>query len=255
MGCRLTRRTFLGNVYEIIESVIMSDKCATPAGYVSVIGNESTMSGFSDYSLSCFRSSTSMTGPVVPANSAPAPSSWDKEVGLGESLIPIWGSGKMAIRNFRRGEYGWGTFNSLMAISDVFLVKSLVVGAGKIATRQAIKMGSTSWGATGKWLRKKGFKEAGEHAHHWLITQGGKGKLTVTGILNEQWGRFVPTWFKNQPWNLIPVPDAIHTILHKKGLYPFIYKMYYGTPQWSKSFLLYFLGRDTIYQENKLKNQ
>lgn len=51
--------------------------------------------------------------------------------GLGESLIPIWGSGRAAINDFQEGRWGWGIFNTALAVSDVFLVKSIVVGAGK----------------------------------------------------------------------------------------------------------------------------
>src|SRR5262249_39581310 len=52
--------------------------------------------------------------------------------GLGESIIPIWGSGKSSVIHFQHGNYGRGIFWGVMAISDVFLVKSLVVGGGKL---------------------------------------------------------------------------------------------------------------------------
>ena len=45
----------------------------------------------------------------------------DGEIGFGESLIPVWGAGKMAMRNFEKGEVGWGIFNTVMAISDLAL--------------------------------------------------------------------------------------------------------------------------------------
>ena len=41
-----------------------------------------------------------------------------------ESLIPVWGSGKQAIHDFETGHYVWGTINSVVAVSDVFLVKA-----------------------------------------------------------------------------------------------------------------------------------
>ncbi len=47
-----------------------------------------------------------------------------------EGLIPIWGSGKAAAHNIECGEWGWAALHTAMAVSDVFLVKSLVVAAG-----------------------------------------------------------------------------------------------------------------------------
>ncbi|MBS1637737.1 MAG: hypothetical protein JST26_17610 [Bacteroidetes bacterium] len=45
--------------------------------------------------------------------------------------LPIWGSYKQAKLDFSVGKYGWGTFNSLLAASDIFLVKSLLFNGGK----------------------------------------------------------------------------------------------------------------------------
>lgn len=57
------------------------------------------------------------------------------EPGLAESLIPIWGSGRESINHFQHGNYVRGTLWGVMAISDVFLIKSLVVGGGKLLFR------------------------------------------------------------------------------------------------------------------------
>ena len=55
--------------------------------------------------------------------------------GLAESLIPIWGSGRAAVDDFQNGRWGWGIFNTVMAISDVFLVKSAITAIGKLAVK------------------------------------------------------------------------------------------------------------------------
>ena len=55
----------------------------------------------------------------------------DAEVGFGESLIPVWGSGRSAILNFSNGQYGWGAVNTLFAVADVFLVKAIITGLVK----------------------------------------------------------------------------------------------------------------------------
>jgi len=54
-----------------------------------------------------------------------------KPVGTGESLIPVWGSGRQAVNDFSGGHYVWGTVNTALAVSDVFLIKSLATMAGK----------------------------------------------------------------------------------------------------------------------------
>ena len=74
---------------------------------------------------------------------------WNSDPGLGESLIPIWGSGRSAMHNFSKfasedgtwGDFGWGVAYTALAITDVFLVKSLVVGVGKLAAKGFSKAG------------------------------------------------------------------------------------------------------------------
>jgi RHS repeat-associated protein len=57
------------------------------------------------------------------------------EVGFGESLIPVWGSGHMAYDAFNEGLYGMAAFHTAMAITDVTGVKAL----GSIAAKAALK--------------------------------------------------------------------------------------------------------------------
>lgn len=57
------------------------------------------------------------------------------------SVVPIYGSGKSSYVHFSHGNYGRGVLYGALAISDVFLVKSLIVGGGKLALKVA---GSTA---------------------------------------------------------------------------------------------------------------
>ena len=61
------------------------------------------------------------------------------EPGFWEGVIPVWGSGRAAVNDFQTGHWGWGLVNSALAVSDVFLVKALVVGAGKLLVKGAAK--------------------------------------------------------------------------------------------------------------------
>ncbi len=38
--------------------------------------------------------------------------------GVGESLIPVWGSGRQAIHDFQNGSYGWGVVNTALALNQ-----------------------------------------------------------------------------------------------------------------------------------------
>lgn len=66
------------------------------------------------------------------------------EPGLVESLVPVWGSGRESINHFQHGNYVRGTFWGVMAVSDVFLVKALVVGAGKLVIRGGVSVAAHS---------------------------------------------------------------------------------------------------------------
>ncbi|MEI9811055.1 MAG: RHS repeat-associated core domain-containing protein [Bacteroidota bacterium] len=62
--------------------------------------------------------------------------------GFAESLIPVWGSGRAAVDDFQNGRWGWGIFNSVMAIADVFTfggASTLVKGGVKTGIKLAEK--------------------------------------------------------------------------------------------------------------------
>ena len=55
--------------------------------------------------------------------------------------MPVWGSGRSAVNAFQHGDYGIATFYGAMAVTDVFLVKSLASGGLKFAGSRMV--GST----------------------------------------------------------------------------------------------------------------
>jgi RHS repeat-associated protein len=140
--------------------------------------------------------------------------------GFGESLIPIWGSGRQSIHDFQCGHYVWGTINAALAISDVFLVKSLFSAAAKVGVEGLVKVGgSHTWDATRTWMTREGWRDfPGQNFHHWAIPQGG-------------WGEAVPDVIKNQPWNIMRMTAEDHTALHQmEGAA----RVLNGTPTWAK---------------------
>lgn len=76
-----------------------------------------------------------------------------------EGAIPVWGSTRSSIDHFQHGEWLQGTFQAGMAISDLFLVKSLAtagikLGAGLIA-KASVEAGGEIATKTSIWTSTK----------------------------------------------------------------------------------------------------
>jgi RHS repeat-associated protein len=70
-----------------------------------------------------------------PSTQTPATDDSVGEPGTWESLIPVWGSGRESLNHFQHGNYGRGILWGALAIADVFLVKAIVVGGGRLLFR------------------------------------------------------------------------------------------------------------------------
>jgi len=82
-------------------------------------------------------------GPTIPSGSQIiADDDTFREPGPVGRFVPVVGSGRSAIRAAQLGQYGKATLYGALAVSDVFLVKSLVTSgfriAGKIAFEEAV---------------------------------------------------------------------------------------------------------------------
>ena len=152
------------------------------------------------------------------------------EVGKGESIVPIWGSGKQAYYDFSDEKWGWGLYNSALAVSDVFLLKSIAAAPVKALANNGFKgvkqlygIGySNTWSATKARWSKLGINElVGGSKHHWAISQ--------KAMKNHQWLLSVG----NQPWNIVKFSShSKHMRLGEYG--SFLGKSWYGTPTWFK---------------------
>jgi RHS repeat-associated protein len=94
--------------------------------------------------------------------------------GFWESMIPIWGSGRAAVDDFQNGRYVWGTINGAFAISDVFLVKSIVTAPVKVIGKTIFKEAATETATktTQRVIVKEALKES-DVAVTRLATEGG----------------------------------------------------------------------------------
>jgi hypothetical protein len=124
------------------------------------------------------------------------------------------------VHDYQCGHWVWGTINAGLAVSDVFLAKSLLTAAGKVGAEGFAKAaGSHTWDATRKWMSREGWRDYPRQAfHHWAIPQNG-------------WGQAVPDIIKNQPWNIMKMTAEEHTALHEmEGAA----RIWNGTPTWAK---------------------
>jgi RHS repeat-associated protein len=60
--------------------------------------------------------------------------------GFWTSLIPIYGSGRAAINDYQTGHWGWGIFDTAMAVSDIFLVRKLAIDVGEVGGKVLIRL-------------------------------------------------------------------------------------------------------------------
>ena len=151
----------------------------------------------------------------------------------GEGLIPIWGAGRAVYIDIQEQKYASAALNGAAAASDVFLFRALASAAAKGLWKVG---GSHTWKATSSWLTESGWRKYPyQEFHHWLIPRAG-------------WGRRVPDWVKNQPWNLRPfAPQSPwHDAIHGGGPYrafKWPARIVLGVPGWAQALLFTTLNR------------
>lgn len=163
--------------------------------------------------------------------------SWAPDVGHPstlESLAPVWGSGREALADLHDGDYVGAVGNGVMAASDLVLAKAVLTGLAKGAVKVT---GSHAWRSKPwdevkgirEWMGDKGLLQPGEHGHHGIIPQNG-------------WGKRVPDYIKNQPWNIKGLDAVTHGRIHgrytvdgvKLPRFNAAERAWHGTPTWTK---------------------
>jgi RHS repeat-associated protein len=77
------------------------------------------------YELSDFAHQMEIAAGYASQNEAALRDTSVGEPGLGESMIPIWGSGRSSVNQFQHGNYGLAAAYGALAVSDIFLIKSI----------------------------------------------------------------------------------------------------------------------------------
>lgn len=168
--------------------------------------------------------------------------------GTAESLIPVWGSAREAIADGLEGDVGGAALNGALAVSDLMVAGAVAKGVAKgaifVAKKGTKRAEPYGWnGNVRKWMGDQGYLEPGQHGHHWAIPQN-------------RWGKDVPDWIKNQPWNIKAMPSReVHgRIDHRVGDLPRFspaQQYWYGTPAWSKAATASAVGHPTAVITNR----
>lgn len=184
------------------------------------------------------RNLTPITTNSIPYSSTPASGvdedSWTR-------YIPVYGSSVDAYDAFSEERYFMGTIHTLLAVSDVFLVKSLFTGIGKAVIRKGLFQGTKKYfgvnmsqkaGASISRLRNLGvFPPSGGAVHHWAIPDWYiRQNSWIAPFANQAWNF---KYFKDMPTHMrwahgLAFPSQnLAKIPYWKYVYPFS-----STPDW-----------------------
>lgn len=150
--------------------------------------------------------------------------------GFGESLIPVWGSGREALADFREGHNIAGMLNGVLAASDLYLgadIAKAVAKGGRFAIIGAMREApkEQKWPKVRSKMKELKLLKPGLEGHHWAIPQN-------------QWGKDIWKGFTNHPLNIKGLRTETHARLrHKIGDKPrfgLLGRYWFGTPDWSK---------------------
>lgn len=107
------------------------------------------------------------------------------EPGVFEGLIPVWGSGRAAVDHFQKGNWGRGLLYSALAVSDLFIVKSLVTAVGKL-TYKTVGEAVLKEGAE-NIAKNTAAKKTGSGLVH-LTKEGSANNIKQSEKLGGRWG-------------------------------------------------------------------
>lgn len=121
-------------------------------------------------------------------------------------LVDVFGAPRRAREEWVKGNKTKAIVDGGLSIPDLYLDGAAIRGAlksGGVKLLGPYKWRTAPWKGDGarKWLGEKGFLNPGEHGHHAFIPNNG-------------WGKIVPDFVKNQPWNIKGLDAVTHGRVH-----------------------------------------
>ena len=144
----------------------------------------------------------------------------------------VLGFAREARGKWERGDKAGAALDAALGLPDVYVDGSLLKSQWKIWGPKAWH--TPPWQAPGvrKWMKNSGLIGIKEHGHHAYIPQGG-------------WGKRVPGFIKNQPWNIKPLDPITHRRVHSRARVDGVWlprfnrleRFWYGTTPFAKGLL------------------
>jgi hypothetical protein len=150
-------------------------------------------------------------------------------------LVHTLGSARAARKKWESGDQLGASIDAAIGRPDSYGVGAAVKGVLKKGGMKILgpkNWRNPPWKPAGarEWLEKNGFVNPGEDGHHWLIPQNG-------------WGKSIPDWIKNQPWNIKGMDKIPHRRSHGRARvdgewmpeFSDLEKFWYSTPAYVKA--------------------
>lgn len=178
------------------------------------------------------------TGPSLNSTRLPPDPEHSLPDALTSGLVKALGSARRARRKWEEGHQVEATKDAALGLPDLYFDGALIKGMLKSGGAKFVGphvWRTPPWKAPGarRWLGEKGFLNPNEPGHHWLIPLNG-------------WGKAIPDFIKNQPWNIKGGLDAVtHGRIHgpykvdgvKLAQFGVVRRFWDGTPAYAKAFV------------------
>jgi hypothetical protein len=152
-------------------------------------------------------------------------------------LVDALGAPRRARERWVAGDQGGAMLQGLIDAPGLYFDGALIKGLlkkGGFKFSAPFEWSKPPWEQAGasKWLKESGFVNPFEHGHHWAIPQNG-------------WGKIIPDFIKNQPWNIKGMDVVPHRRTHGRAKvegqwlpeFNALEKLWFSTPAYFKALI------------------
>ncbi|MDX2065040.1 MAG: hypothetical protein SFX74_04795 [Fimbriimonadaceae bacterium] len=145
----------------------------------------------------------------------------------------------MAVNDFQNGRIGWGIVNTALAVSDVFLVGTVVKSVAKLGMKGTMQVAKSSWSGVRRKYGELGIVLKGQHMHHPIKQRRFGNNPILKGILNQPFmvtklSKSAVKWrgveYKMHEWHMLLDGRSVRGVTMTMAQ-----RAYYGTNAFHKS--------------------